>query len=163
MKKLARYQQFIWIAIFIQALVAMLGSLYYSTFGDPVKNLMAGNLLRGEPLTPCELCWFARILMYPIVFISYVGIAKSDKRFTDYVLPLSFLGILLETYHYSIQKLPIQNIFGCSLVNPCNALQVNYLGFMTIPFLCLVAFTVIFGLSLLNWQINRTADKTTSK
>lgn len=155
LKKLVPYQQYIWVAIFVQALVAMVGSLYYSTFGDPVKNLLAGNLLQGEAFHPCDLCWFARILMYPIVFISYVGIAKGDKRFTDYVLPLSGLGIVLESYHYALQKLPIPTLFSCSQANPCNALQVDYLGFITIPFLCLVAFTIIFVLSLVNTLINR--------
>lgn len=158
-KKLIPYQQYIWVAIFLQALVAMFGSLYYSTFGDPVKNLMAGNLLRGEAFHPCDLCWWARILMYPMVFISYVGIAKGDKRFTTYLLPLSFLGILLDSYHYGIQKLPIPTLFSCSQANPCNALQVDYWGFITIPFLALVAFTVIFVFSVVNTLINREVDK----
>lgn len=154
LKKIAPYQQLLWIGIFLQALVAMIGSLYFSTFGDPVKNLIAGQLFQGEGLHPCDLCWLARILMYPLVIITYVGIAKNDKRFTDYVLPLSFLGLLLESYHYALQKLPIPTLFGCSLANPCNALQVNYLGFITIPFLCLIAFSVIFGLSVVNTLIN---------
>lgn len=142
--KLAPYQQWLHLIIFLQALVAMVGSLYYSTFGDPVANLQRGTFLAwGEGFMPCELCWFARILMYPIVFISYVGIAKNDKRFTDYILPLSIIGIFLDSYHYALQKLPIANIFGCSLVNPCSALQVNYFGFVTIPFLALTAFVVI--------------------
>lgn len=152
------FQPLIWIGIFIQSLVAMLGSLYFSTFGDPVANLAAGNLFLMNGLTPCELCWFARILMYPIVFISYIGIAKQDRRFTDYVIPLVALGIPLELYHYAIQKLPIPTFFTCSSANPCNALQVNYFGFVTIPFLCLLAFLIIAGLIVLNTVINRRLD-----
>lgn len=149
-------QFYIQLGIFIQALVATLGSLYFSTFGDIVKNIQNGNLFPvDEGLVPCELCWFARILMYPIVILSLVGIIKKDNRFTDYILPLTLPGILLEIYHYSIQKLPIENIFNCSLANPCSALQVNYLGFITIPFLCGVAFLVITTLAFINMRIEK--------
>jgi hypothetical protein len=148
--------QLLWVGIFVQSLVATLGSLYYSTFGDPVKNIMAGKLFPlGEGFVPCDLCWFARILMYPIVILSYVGIAKQDKRFTDYILPLSILGVCLELYHYSLQKLPIPTFFTCSSANPCSALQVNYFGFITIPFLALVAFGVITLLAIINTIMNR--------
>lgn len=154
------YQQIAQVVIFLQAFVATVGSLYYSTFGDPVKNLSMGNLFPyGEGLEPCVLCWFARILMYPIVVLSYVGIAKNDKRFTDYVLALSIPGIFLELYHYALQKLPIPTFFTCSAANPCNALQVNYFGFITIPFLALVAFTVITIAAVINTVLTKENKK----
>lgn len=153
-------QKALWYIIFIQSLVATLGSLYFSTYGDPVKNIMNGNIFPyGEGLVPCLLCWFARILMYPIVFISAVGIIKKDKNFTHYILPLTIPGILLELYHYYIQKFPNVSIQPCSLNNPCTALQVNYFGFITIPFLCLVAFLIIFTCILINEKYNRKAHK----
>ncbi len=160
LRNLEKIQPWIWVGIFTQALVAMLGSLYFSTFGDIAKNLAAGNLFPVDAgLTPCELCWYARILMYPIVILSYIGLVKKDKKFTDYILPLSAIGIALDSYHYAIQKLPIGTIFGCSLTNPCNALQVNYFGFITIPFLALVAFTVITALCLMNAYINHQLSR----
>lgn len=153
-------QQLTWIGIFVQSLAAMLGSLYYSTFGDPISNLAKNELFNtANGLVPCELCWYARILMYPLVVISYVGIARGDKRFTDYVLPFSILGIFLESYHYALQKLPIATFFTCTSGNPCNALQVNYAGFITIPFLCLLAFSFITILAIMNTVINRQAEK----
>lgn len=55
--------------IFFQALIAMLGSLYYSNFGDPVANIQAGNFFPTEGgYEPCSMCRWARILMYPIVW-----------------------------------------------------------------------------------------------
>lgn len=161
-KQLKELQPWVWTGIFIQALVATVGSLYYSTFGDPVANLQAGNLLPvNNGLEPCVLCWYARILMYPILLLSYVGIAKRDKKFTDYILPLVLLGIPLEIYHYAIQKFPIATFFGCSNVNPCNALQVNYFGFMTIPLLALLGFLVLAGLIAANMYINRRLETET--
>lgn len=154
-QRLLPYQPWIQYGIFLQAFVATLGSLYYSTYGDPVANLMAGTLfVAGAGFVPCLLCWFARILMYPIAFISTVGILKNDRHFTDYVLVLSLPGIFLELYHYALQMFQFETSFGCTMDNPCNALQVAYFGFITIPFLCLVAFVVITLLGFLNRWLN---------
>jgi len=160
MSFLQKFQPVLWVLIFLQSLVGMVGSLYFQFFGDPVANLAHGQLfVSGNGFEPCELCWFARILWYPIVWISYVAIAKKDKRFTDYILPMTILGIFLDSYHYAIQKLPIQNFFTCSSVNPCNALQINYLGFITIPFLALTGFIVMTVLAGLNTWINLKARR----
>lgn len=132
------------IGIFLQALTAMLGSLYFSNFGDPVENFKLGVFwLYGYGFDPCLLCVWARILMYPIVAISLVGIIKKAKDLHHYILPLAIPGILLETYHYALQKTNFENPFECTGANPCSALSVNYFGFITIPFLCWTAFAVI--------------------
>jgi len=159
-QKISRVQYMLWWIIFVQALVATLGSLYYSSYGDPAVNILAGQIFHPYGgFIPCSLCWYARILMYPITIISLIGILKKDKRFTDYILIQSLVGIGLEIFHYTIQhvKLPID--MPCTLESPCTALQVNYLGFITIPFLCLVAFIVIFVASVLNMYLNKKAAK----
>lgn len=136
--------------IFVQALIAMLGSLYYQFLWDPVANFMAGNLFPiGGGFLPCVLCWWARILMYPIVWLSFISIQKKDRDIVDYIFPMSIVWILLETYHYILQKTSWLDFIWwgtfCTRSNPCNASQsVDYFGFMTIPFLCLIAFIVIF-------------------
>ncbi len=159
-QKLVQAQELIWMTIFVQGMLAILGSLYYSTFGDPVANVVAGNLFPiGQGLEPCLLCWLARILMFPIALISYVGILKKDRRFTDYLIPLVVLGIPLELYHYAIQMLPIHNWIGCSVENPCNVVDVSYFGFLTIPLLCLVAFVVLGALIAGNMWINKKLEE----
>ena len=62
----------------VPALVALLGSLYYSEIAGFV---------------PCTLCWYQRILMYPLTLISLVGIIKQDEYLPNYVLPFSVIGI----------------------------------------------------------------------
>lgn len=136
--------------IFVQALLAMLGSLYFSNFGDPIANLLAGNFFFPGGFYPCRLCWWARILMYPLVFVSLIGIITKDSKFVKYILPFSVVGIFLELYHYYLQKVPTATSESCSLENPCGAMEVNYAGFITIPFLCLIAFCVITVLCLLH-------------
>lgn len=147
-------QRWIWYLILIQALLAMGGSLFYSNFGDPVANLSQGYLF-AKGFDPCHLCWWARILMYPIVAISIVGIIRKDRFFTNYILPLSIPGIFLDSYHYLLQKVHTGLPVPCSIDNPCSASEVNYLGFITIPFLALTAFVVITVLCVINWRINK--------
>ncbi len=137
----------LWIVL-IQSSVAMLGSLYYGRYGDPVSNILSGDMSQlfnpNNSLIPCELCRYARILMYPIVFLSIMGLVYRDKRILHYILPISAVWIALEAYHYLLQKVNIPSSYFCTASNPCDALQVNYFWFITIPLLCGIAFTVIF-------------------
>lgn len=135
----------------------MSGSLYYSNFGDPVWNLQHGLLFPLDSgFVPCHLCWFARILMYPIVMISLIGLIKRDNRFTDYVLGLAIPGLLLASYQYVLQKVPtVGDVVSCSITNPCSSQYVNYFGFMTIPLLAVLGFLVIVVFSIWNSRISR--------
>ncbi|OGD87749.1 hypothetical protein A3D81_01650 [Candidatus Curtissbacteria bacterium RIFCSPHIGHO2_02_FULL_40_17] len=120
---------------FIQAWVATLGSLYFSE----IKHL-----------EPCVLCWYQRILMFPIAIILAVAIIRKDKNVAYYVLPLSILGALVAFYQYLLQMTPLSGVnpISCSSLEPCSAIQVLYLGFITIPFLSMSAF-IIIGLIML--------------
>lgn len=142
--------------VFLQALLAMAGSLYFSNYGDPISNFMAGDFFPTDGgFPPCHLCWWARILMYPIVVIGLVGIWVRDySGALRYALTLSIPGIVLEAYHYALQKFDISTAEFCTLDNPCVAMSVDYFGFITIPFLCLVAFFVIFLVSL--WGLKKS-------
>jgi disulfide bond formation protein DsbB len=134
------------------ALAGMLGSLYYSNYGDPVSNFYLHDIFPiGEGFPPCKLCWYARILLYPIVAISLVGILKRDKNFLTYVLPLSAIATLLTFYHSIMQWFPkaTQSLGGnCDLVHPCNVAEVTYLGFITIPFMGFIAAAAITILAI---------------
>ena len=137
--------------VLAQASLAMAGSLYYSNFGDPVADLVAGTLFSGPGLEPCHLCWWARILMYPIVAVAASGLWFRDHRASlRAAAVLAVPGVLLETYHYLLQKTDwIPTRAFCTLANPCAASQqVDYLGFVTIPLLCLAAFGVILAAAL---------------
>lgn len=113
---------------FAPALTAMLGSLYYSE--------IAGFI-------PCELCWYQRILMYPLTLIILIGILKRDEYLPAYVLPFSLVGMGVSTYHYLFQRGIISSVGACNVGIPCNTRWVNYFGFVTIPFMALTAFILI--------------------
>lgn len=111
----------------------------------------AGSLFFSEVLKyiPCNLCWYQRILMYPLVILLGVASAKKDYHISLYALILSSLGGLISLYHYLIQKVPALHELGnaCGIV-PCNTDYINWLGFITIPFLALVAFVLIIALQV---------------
>jgi disulfide bond formation protein DsbB len=128
--------------IFVTALSAMLGSLYYSE-------------IRG--FYPCTLCWYQRILMYPLTIIILVGIIKQDEYLPSYVLPFSILGMFLSFYHYMLQLGIITSSAGCSSLS-CSSRYVNYFGFVTIPLMALIAFVIINIItSAIYWVYNQQA------
>lgn len=115
---------------FLQAWIATLGSLYFSEI---------------RHFTPCPLCWYQRILMYPLIFILTVAIIRKDKGVGYYVLPMSILGAVIALYQYLLQMgtavkdIPIQ----CDAFGSCEQIETIYFGFITIPFLSLTAFVII--------------------
>lgn len=116
-------------------MAAFLGSLYYSE----IKGYV-----------PCTLCWYQRILMYPLVIIITVGIIRSDKKIHWYILPMSILGGIIALYHVLLQKNIIpEAIVPCTLASTCKVNYVGYFGFVTIPVMALFAFTIITSCMLL--------------
>ena len=111
------------------AVVATGGSLYFSEI---------------RLFVPCTLCWYQRILMYPLVIVLGLASYRQSTVTVPYVLPLSVLGAGVSLFHYLEQKIPG---FGapavCRSGVPCGTEYINALGFITIPFLALVAFALI--------------------
>lgn len=133
------------------AWVAMLGSLYFSEIAGFV---------------PCKLCWYQRILMYPLALILPIAALRRDDGVPTYVLPFSVTGIFVSTYHYLLQKTDIfPESTVCAGGVPCNIDYINWLGFITIPFLALTAFVLISLLMVilyaLRTSIEPESDETT--
>ncbi|WP_281885980.1 disulfide oxidoreductase [Paenibacillus sp. YYML68] len=123
------------------ALVATLGSLYFS------EVLM---------YAPCKLCWYQRILMYPLVLLLGIAAVRKEQRFYWYVLPLSIWGGGISLYHYLMQKTGLfaEGAKACGIV-PCDVDYINWFGFVTIPFLAWVAFVLITVIQLLMLAASR--------
>ena len=117
---------------FLVSLTAMLGSLYFSEIIG---------------LTPCLLCWYQRIMMYPIVPLSLVGLWYRDHMLPKYVLPLSVAGFITAGYHYVLQMYkpaadnPLFNFTKGSVA--CTTIDISFFGFITIPLLSFMAFVLI--------------------
>jgi disulfide bond formation protein DsbB len=130
-----------WLA-FIVAAVATAGSLYYSE--------IAGFI-------PCRLCWYQRILMYPLVIITLVGSLRRDEYLPGYVLPFSIIGMFVSGYHALLERGVFPPSATCSADVPCNLSYVNYLGFITIAVMAFTAFTLITAIMVGVWWARRRA------
>lgn len=121
----ALFLYFAWLV----SVVATLGSLYFSEI---------------RMFLPCELCWYQRIAMYPLAIILGIAAYTQDIKITKYVLPLSIIGGGIAFYHYLLEKVPgLASVKPCSQGIPCDIPWINWFGFITIPFLSLVAFILI--------------------
>lgn len=108
------------------ALLATVGSLFFSEVMQ---------------LPPCVLCWYQRIATYPLVLIIAVGIILRDPRMKIYALPLCLAGLAISIYHNLLYYgfIP-ESITPCTEGVPCNAVQIEWLGFITIPLMGLASF-----------------------
>lgn len=126
---LAAIQSYLPYAAWAVALAAMAGSLYFSEVRD---------------FPPCALCWYQRILMYPLTVVLAVAILRRDTGIFWTVLPLSFAGIAVSTYHNLIQQGVIsETIKACQIGVSCRVKEIEWLGFITIPMMSLTAFILI--------------------
>lgn len=111
------------------AAVATLGSLYYSEIAN---------------FTPCKLCWFQRIAMYPQAVILGIAVLYNDYRIRRYVLPVVSIGALISIYHYLLERFPSWASEGsCDPTAPCTTVWVWKFHFISIPFMALAGFTAI--------------------
>ena len=82
--------------------------------------------------------------MYPLVLILGIAYVQKNPRIAMTTLAFSVIGVCISAYHYSIQKLSFMQEAApaCGRV-PCTGQYINYAGFITIPFLALIAFILI--------------------
>lgn len=128
----------------LQAAVATVGSLYIS---EVMKY------------PPCSLCWYQRAMMYPLAVLLLVGIIKKDKRVYDYALPVALIGLALAIMH----NLLYYNLLPGSLVACLGGISctIDYLGlfgFVTVPLLSLIGFTVITGALIWHKRLNSRGE-----
>jgi disulfide bond formation protein DsbB len=104
-----------------------------------------GSLFFSEVLgwRPCVLCWYQRILMYPLALLLAIGIVRRDRGLHAYVLPFSTAGIGVSLYHYLLIKTDWFPPPACAVDVPCTVDYLNWFGFINIPFLALTAFLII--------------------
>lgn len=127
--------QALWAPLFLAWLIALLAT--------------AGALFLGEVLgmTPCVLCWYQRIAMFPLVLILGLGLLESDARSVRYALPLAWAGWVIALYHCLIfWGVVSEGLAPCSKGPSCADADVQMAGFVPIPLLSLIAFTGILAL-----------------
>jgi disulfide bond formation protein DsbB len=119
------------------ATVTTLGSLYYSEVAN---------------FTPCLLCWYQRICMYPLVAILGVGVLRGNRDTRWFAAPFVLVGAPLALYHWLVERVPaFADSVACSASVPCAVPWFEELGFVTLAYMDLSAFLligVLLGLDL---------------
>ena len=121
-----------WTPLFVAWVVitmATLGSLFFSEVMDvPV----------------CVLCWYQRIAMYPLVLVLAIGLFPYDPGVIRYAGALAALGWIIALYHVLlIAGIIPENIQPCVEGIPCSETHIALFGFLSIPVLSLLTFTLI--------------------
>ena len=109
---------------------------------------------------PCELCWYQRIAMYPLVVILGAAAWRGDPDPRWRVLPMSLAGMALSAYHYQLQLFPDQGS-SCDIAAPCTQQWVDEFGFVSIPFMAFCGFAVVTALVLASGAADRDATSST--
>lgn len=124
---------------------SIFGSLYFSEI---------------RKFVPCELCWWQRLLIYPLAILATVAIVRKDyKNVAYYALPFGVIGMLMSAYHSLLQWGIIEhNLLDCSerAAVPCSNPEIMVFGFITIPFLAFVAFTVVTAVSSISIYLSKS-------
>jgi disulfide bond formation protein DsbB len=119
--------------IFGIALIATLGSLFYSgVIGFPV----------------CDLCWYQRIFIYPLVFLCGIAAWRKDFGIVLYGIVLSAIGSLFALYHVVLQMLQLYGVaeLPCSAqpgAPSCASIYVLEFGFVSIPLMALASLVLM--------------------
>ncbi len=110
------------------ATTCMLGSLYFSEIVNYV---------------PCRLCWYQRIMMYPLAIILIVAAIRRDSKVGWYAVPLAVIGGSVSTYHWLLERFPNLESGACEVAVPCEFVWFENFGFVTLPFMAFTGFFAI--------------------
>lgn len=108
-----------------------------------------GALFLGEVMgmTPCLLCWYQRILMFPMALILGIAAFTNDRRGAVYALPLAGGGVAVAGYHTLLVAGAVPTWWvPCGAGPSCSEQSLELLGGVQIPWLSLAAFVAITGL-----------------
>lgn len=115
---------------FLIASIATLGSLFFSEIMEFI---------------PCSMCWYQRIFMYPLVLIFLINILYPDDKVFKYAILLVVAGLIVSIYHNLLMFGIIpESVVPCVSGVPCSTEYINWFGFITIPFLSLVSYLILF-------------------
>lgn len=131
-KDISRGSQAGWSLLFatwVLVSVATLGSLFFSE-------------IMQVPV--CKLCWYQRIAIYPLVLILAIGLLPYDPRVLRYAVAFAGLGWLIALFHVLVVTGVIpESAQPCVQGIPCSETHIALLGFLNIPMLSLLTFTII--------------------
>lgn len=130
---------------FLVALMATTGSLFYSEVAN---------------YTPCVLCWYQRIAMYPLLIILGLELTRKEVRTRLHAMFLAAIGGCIAGYQYLLQ-------LGMIPPPPCTANAATScaqkftmgFGYITIPLMAFTAFALIIVFLGIGYSISEKKEK----
>lgn len=99
----------------------------------------------------CNLCWYQRIAIYPLVLMLGIAAFRNEKCIIPYAKPFCIIGVLFALYQYAEQMIPgFSPIDFCMQDISCATTHIKWLGFITLPLLSAVVCVVIYFLLTLS-------------
>jgi len=99
--------------------------------------------------SPCYLCWYQRIFLFPVVFLFGIALWDKDRKVLKYVFPLVLVGFVISVYQNLVYyfKEGAENL-------PCDASGIScfkelvsvFGGYISIPMLALTSFFALMVL-----------------
>jgi disulfide bond formation protein DsbB len=130
-----------WNILFIIWILATSGTLISLFFSEIVQ------------LPVCVLCWYQRIALYPLVIMLPLGLFPFDAKIIRYASPLVIFGWFVALFHVLVVAGIIpEAIQPCVKGIPCSDVNFTLLGFLNIPVMSLLTFSLIGGLLILAKQ-----------
>lgn len=105
-----------------------------------------GALFIGEVMgqSPCVLCWYQRILMFPLAVILGIAVFRGDVGIKVYALPLVAIGLFVAGFHSLLFAGIIpEAIEPCGKGPSCASADMTILGGLPLPLLSFGAFAAI--------------------
>ena len=112
-----------------------------------------GALFIGEVMgrTPCLLCWYQRIAMFPLALVLGIAFGDHDARVGRYAVPIALIGAAVAFWHSLVYAgIVPEAVQPCSRGGPsCSGASMTLFWIVPIPLLSLAAFGIIaFALAL---------------
>lgn len=105
-------------------------------------------LFLGEVLgmTPCLLCWYQRIMMFPLALILGMAAYVGDRRGAIYALPLALGGLAVASYHVALVDgwIPAWWL-SCGSGPSCRDQPPLLFDTLSLPWLSWLAFAAVVG------------------
>lgn len=123
-----KYEDYLWILILFLGISIIGANMYAYVWGD----------------YPCELCWYQRILIYPMIIIAISELFLKTRLAHKFIGVFAGLTFALASYHYYhhfqkyvLGKTVIMPCDGASGLPNCSEAMVSF-GFVTMPLMSMI-------------------------
>ncbi len=131
-QKLSKTTQINWYILFAAWILATSSTLISLFFSEVVQ------------IPVCVLCWYQRIAMYPLVLILPLALFPYDPKGIRYAGVLVVFGWFTALFHVLlIEGIIPESAQPCVEGVPCSETHINLLGFLNIPMMSLLTFSLI--------------------